>query len=803
LARDVGALRGASPAPDDSAAGDAAAGSGPSGARLTAPAGSRKRIGLGHRLLHALAALVAVLVVVVAVAAILLYQRLEQGPLSLQPLVPLLEAPIERRLGRPVDIQGLRIAWADQAGDGLLLEAGPVGIGGSAPARADALRLRVGLPLRLQAAELRVTDTDARTLLAAWPDRLAPEAHALLDGMVQAGLIRAGELRYRFGTDAPNELGLQVAAENAVVQLPNGLPKVSGPNATVTIEGGRLRVTAPQASGAGLEARSVDVTVDHLLDDAPSRLRLAGAVEGEAGSLYRLLASPPLSLFPRDLIDLDSLHGRMSGTLDLGLPLAGRIQPDDVDLSVDGTYADLSGRVILPTPVELAEGNGRFSVKDGAILVDGKARLFDAPLDVVLHDRWRGRGEGRRIEARGPVNRALLERFGVTLPDQVGGDAAVEAKLREEPPGTWQVELDADLKDATIREDLSGFVKEKGQPGRIRLSGQAKDNGDWAIARFELEAGSQKVAGSLHPVEAGHALKIDTLVTAVSDLRADLVLAADGGVSGRIDGSRARLPDTGAGSDAAAPAPAMPAAAPGPPTPLALEIAIERVQVDDDNEPLKKVQGHVQRGAQGFDDVGLAFDLGGPGSLAVSPGTAVGRHRLQLTASDAGRLVRAIGGGDSIAGGELKIEADVTRQVPDVQASGRLDLGSTTIRMGGQEPMPFGKIVIPFQVDGPQVTIDQARMTGSVVGLRVSGTLNRATRALAMSGQVTPLYPLNRFMGQIPIIGGILGGSKGLGAINADFTLSGTLDDPKAKLAASSVLVPGVLRDLFRAIDPR
>lgn len=794
MARDVDALRGASPAPDDSAAGDAAAGSGPSGARLTPPAGSRKRIGLGHRLLHALAASVAVLVVVAAVAVILLYQRLEQGPLSLQPLVPWLEAPIERRLGRPVDIQGLRIAWADKAGDGLLLEAGPVDIGGSAPARADALRLRLGLPLRLQSAELRVTDTDARTLLAAWPNRLAPEARAVLDGMVQAGLIRAGELRYRFGADTPDELGLRVAAENAVVQLPNGLPKVTGPNALVTIEGGRLRVTAPQASGAGLEARSVDVTVDHLLDDAPSRLRLAGAVEGQAGSLYRLLASPPLSLFPRDLIDLDSLRGRMSGTLDLGLPLAGRVQPDDVDLSVDGTYAGLSGRVLLPTPVELADGNGRFSVKEGTILVDGKARLFDAPLDVVLHDRWRGRGEGRRIEARGPVNRALLERFGVTLPDQVGGDAAVEAKLREEPPGTWQVELDADLKDATIREDLSGFVKDKGQPGRLRLSGQAQGSGDWAIGQFDLEAGSQKVVGSLHPVEEGHALKIETLLTAASDLRADLVLAADGRVSGRIDGSRAHLPDVGTKREAATP---------GPPTPLALEIAIERVQVDDDNEPLKMVQGHVQRGAQGFDDVGLAFDLGGPGSLAVSPGTAVGRHRLQLTASDAGRLVRAIGGGDSIAGGQLKIEADVTRQVPDVQASGRLDLGSTTIRMGGQEPMPFGKIVIPFQVDGPQVTIDQARMTGSVVGLRVSGTLNRATRALAMSGQVTPLYPLNRFIGQIPIIGGILGGSKGLGAINADFTLSGTLDDPKAKLAASSVLVPGVLRDLFRAIDPR
>ena len=309
MARDVDALRGASPGPDDFAAGDAF-GSGPDPSRLTAPAGSRKRIGLGRRFLRGLGALVAVLVVGVALGGILLYQRLEQGPLSLQPLVPWLEGPIEQRLGQPVDIQGLRIAWADAsgegAGDGLVLDAGPVAIGGDAPARADMLRLWVGLPFRLQAAELRVTETDARTLLAVWPTRLAPEARTLLAGMILAGRIRTGELRYRFNTNGPDELGLQVAAENGVVQLPNGLPKVSAPSAHVTIENGALQISAPRASGADLEARSVDVSIDHFVDDAPSRMNLAGQVQGQAGALYRLLADPPLALIPGDLVDQHS-----------------------------------------------------------------------------------------------------------------------------------------------------------------------------------------------------------------------------------------------------------------------------------------------------------------------------------------------------------------------------------------------------------------------------------------------------------------------------------------------------------------
>src|SRR4051794_18320995 len=97
LARDVGALRGASPgeSAEEDAPDRGPAGSGPAAGRLNAPARARKPVGAGHRILRGIAAMLAVLVVGVALAGYLLYQRLDQGPLSLQPLVPWLEAPIE------------------------------------------------------------------------------------------------------------------------------------------------------------------------------------------------------------------------------------------------------------------------------------------------------------------------------------------------------------------------------------------------------------------------------------------------------------------------------------------------------------------------------------------------------------------------------------------------------------------------------------------------------------------------------------------------------------------------------------
>lgn len=793
MARDVEALPGAVPAPEDSAAGDAHV-AGRVASRLTGARTGRKRLGPGRRILRVLGSLVAVLLVLLTIAAIGGYQLLEQGPVSLQPLVPWLKAPIEQRLGRPVDIRGLQLRWAGEEENGLVLDAGPVVIGGEAPARVETMQLRVGLPFRLQAGELRIVDADALTLLAAWPTHLAPELRTRLVALIGGGHIRTGELDYRFGGEEAEDLTVRIMAEDALVRLPDGLPEISGPEATVTVEDGLLRISAPKVSGADLLGSSIDVTIDHLFEDLPSVLHLSGDVEGPARALYRLLADPPLALVPSDLVDVAGLRGQTSGHLALALPLADDTPPEAIGVEAEGRFQDVSGRLHLPLPIELAKGRGRFSVKDGAIHIDAKAELFDAPVALALHDRWKGVDEGRRLELQGPVDRKLLEHFGLAAPEQFDGKAEVVARLHESPEGAWQADLTADLKETAVEEKLSGFTKQPGEPGQLKVAGQVAPDGGWSIGQFKLTAGSQKAAGSLMPDKAGYLLKLDQVLTSAMDLSARLRFEAGQGIQGQITARRARLPGHAAMPQATSDDAELP-------IPLGLVLAIDRLELESD--ALENVNGHVRRSEQGFTDVRLAFDLDGKGSLTIAPGTLKGRQRLELHAPNAGRLVQALGAGDAISGGQLKIEADISRQVPHVEASGRLDLGRTRIGMGGKEPLPFEKIVLPFQIDGPKVTIDQARMTGGVVGIRVSGTLDRRSRALAMSGQVTPLYPLNRFIGQIPIVGAILGGFSGMGAINMDFTLSGTLDDPKAKLAAGSVLVPGVVRDLLGAIKPR
>ena len=739
-------------------------------------------------------ALVSVIVVVLPILGFMLVDRLQQGPISLQELAPWLQASIQDRLDRPISIHHLQLALSDDRLGGIVLRGGPVRVEGDRPLQIEALALRVGLPFRLREVELRAGTTDAKVLLAAWPRWFLPDLHARLSDLVQGGVIAKGYMRYRFAPGA-DDLQMQLAAENVLVQLPNGLPVVSAAKGDIVVAGDRLHVRAPEVAGAGLAAQAVDVVIEHFAQDIPERLHLQGKVGGNAEALYRLFTTEPLALLPRDLIDVASLRGAFDGDLTLGLPLNQDPDANLIDLAVAGRFSGLSAKVVEPRRVDLSKADGRFSVSDGAIRVDGDATMFGARIAVKLRDRWRGKNDGRRIELRGQVDAGLIERLGGRLPDVVAGSAGVTAKLHQAKPSLWRAEIDADLGNASIDEPLSGFKKPAGSPGRLAASGQVAADGAWAVDQFALRAGTQEATGSLRRVEHGLQLQLDRLSTPVSDLGARITLGDDGAVSGKIAGAQARLPL--AALDSSAP---VRETQPQPPYPLDLNLSID--QVATSARPISTLRGKLSRDASGFRDLHLTFNLDGPASVDIMPVPAGQGRRLELRAANAGALMAALGAGQGIERGQLKVDANLKQQEPAIVGNGRIDIKEAALQAGDPKPVSFQKIVIPFQIDGPKVTLDAARLTGPTIGIRISGTLNRQSGALAMSGEVTPLYPLNRVIGQIPIIGHILGGSKGLGAINAEFTLTGTMKDPKAKLRTGSILVPGVIRDLLAALSP-
>jgi hypothetical protein len=67
---------------------------------------------------------------------------------------------------------------------------------------------------------------------------------------------------------------------------------------------------------------------------------------------------------------------------------------------------------------------------------------------------------------------------------------------------------------------------------------------------------------------------------------------------------------------------------------------------------------------------------------------------------------------------------------------------------------------------------------------------------LELQGTVAPAYALNSIVGNVPILGPLLGGGS-QGLLAANYRLSGRENDPEVSVNPLSALAPGVLRQLF------
>jgi hypothetical protein len=115
----------------------------------------------------------------------------------------------------------------------------------------------------------------------------------------------------------------------------------------------------------------------------------------------------------------------------------------------------------------------------------------------------------------------------------------------------------------------------------------------------------------------------------------------------------------------------------------------------------------------------------------------------------------------------------------------------------------FSRIVAPFQYDGADLTLNDARAANPSLGLTAQGRIGLASGQIAISGTIVPAYFFNAMLGQLPLVGKLFSPEKGGGVFAARFAVDGPIDDPGVSFNPISALTPGFLRDIFSIFDKR
>jgi hypothetical protein len=109
----------------------------------------------------------------------------------------------------------------------------------------------------------------------------------------------------------------------------------------------------------------------------------------------------------------------------------------------------------------------------------------------------------------------------------------------------------------------------------------------------------------------------------------------------------------------------------------------------------------------------------------------------------------------------------------------------------------FDKVELPFAYVDGLLWLDDATAKGTLLAVKLEGTVDENEGAIDIVGVISPAYALTGLLSSIPLIGSILSGGKDEGVLAMTFEVSGPIDAPKFRVNPLALLAPGILRTIF------
>ncbi|MBE1237678.1 AsmA-like C-terminal domain-containing protein [Phaeovibrio sulfidiphilus] len=567
-------------------------------------------------------------------------------------------------------------------------------------------------------------------------------------------------------------------------------------------------------SGIDEEDQDADIEVD---------------VEGGLVSALTVLDMEPFGYATELGIRPDDMKGHATGRLVFRFPMLADLEFDQIHVEARADLTDVG----LPDVLwgqDLTGGVLTLDLTEDGMDVKGTASVGPVGTTLQWRENFTSDAPFRsRYEITGVVDEAGRAAMGFELPDDgplsARGPMNLEAVVVRPDKTTTDLDIKLNLAQTELAVPALGWKKSPGQTANLTLSGRlGPKTGQLTIkARAGTEARLDGTLGlATQPEVRPRQFRIRTLQVLDSQVAAEVSWSSDGSAAivvtdGHID-ARALFETSGPGSQPASPPgpDTKPGAAPEKAgTPFSLSASLSSVRMD---ETLYLDQVTLEGSHSGTEWLraearGRIRD-GGSFQLAVKPPQAPGGPQpFTFDAEDAGLLLKALGALDTIKGGTFRVSGTISAdhtveglaRMKDFRVTNAPVLaklvsvaGLTGILDAFKGPgLGFSNARAPFRYKAGVLTLEDASAKGSSIGLTASGTVDRSARTLSIHGAIVPAYAVNSLLGYIPLVGDLLQGGKDEGLFAANYSLSGSLDDPKVSVNPLSVLAPGFLRGIF------
>lgn len=533
---------------------------------------------------------------------------------------------------------------------------------------------------------------------------------------------------------------------------------------------------------------------------------------GPVSALLELVSDPPFEVAKKGRFDPQDFSGTGKIQFTMKRPLLENFDPELQIISITGQFVNVG------TPFKI----GEWPVEKGAIsmLLNNDGLSLKGPINVgpwsTQLDFFDHFDEGllpTQINVAGPMSRDELDRLGIGMRAYLDGDLFVEINALGTPEGVRTAKANIDLTPASLTlGDI--WSKPEGKNGRLTTDLAWSDD---AITLSDIKMNSDGLSVS-GEAELQRDFKIKSL--SLPELSIDRV----------IDGRLAMVNTAGAPISLAVDAEYMDVspwirdilnrAEEGEPVPLKLEGRAKRLVLSQalDLSDFDMTYNVSSRGLEStemtaqLDDQIAVFNIAPDGEKARLLTAKLPQAQYWL--SDLYDIRNIKGGtlditaamsapGDPFAlDGEAKLTDFSLVDVPAfAQILSLASLQGLADAMSGQG-MRLAEFTAPFTYSEQILTVQEARMGGSSIGLTSNGMIDFADREMNLQGVLVPSYTINSMLGDIPLLGDIVVGKKGEGIFALNYTAKGSFDETQIAVNPLSAFTPGFLRRIFDPVPP-
>ncbi|HEX6978533.1 MAG TPA: AsmA-like C-terminal domain-containing protein [Alphaproteobacteria bacterium] len=655
-----------------------------------------------------------------------------------------------------------------------------------------------------------------------WPRGVGENARRWITENLSGGTIE--ETRFEiavasadpsFSSVAPERVDATIQFTDIDVNYLSPMPKVRKVSGTGRL--GHTRIDLDISSGSVGDLRVGEGTIAITgLDKSDEWIDIELVVRGPVRSALQLVDSPPLGFVKKIGLSSADFGGQSATRLRFRFPLIQQLKIDEIQIAAAASIARFSQRRAV-LGQDATDGRLTLRLNQRGMDIAGQIVVAGVPAEVQLARSFLARTPVvGRTRVKATLDAAARRAFGLDFAPYIDGPLDVSVTYVEQRNRRNELVLDLALARTTLAVPELDWRKEAGTPGTGQVRLILVDERPTELSAFRVTAGDLAVRGRGSFERDGKTLR----QLEVTELKAGLT-DASGSYSRGADGIAIRV--TGNSLNVGAMLRTR-SSDPSSQPRLTITAALDRVYFAKDRY-MDRVQLQATRDAERWETFMLQARAGGgeaetARNVGVSLRMEGGQQRLDVSADDAGALLKALDVTPNVVGGKLEINGASDPNQPGNPLIGKGQI--TNFRVVNApvlarvlsvalltgildalrgEGIHFKRLDTDFSFRDPVIEVKNARASGAAIGITANGTIDTAAETIDLNGTIVPAYAINSLLGNIPVVGDILVGGKGGGLFAANYRVSGPIADANVSINPLSTLAPGFLRNLFGIFD--